>query len=275
MVAEFSAAFAAANMRPLLLDYAERLALWYVSGVALLAGVTGLLALPLSIVLLAFRKEWPSSNQPAEFFILAPFLAAIGGGALSFAAYTELLKRRPAQLHLGIPARPRSTSVIVALVLLPGPALVVNPFLYRWLATIAASMESKIGLPETELAMLLTTPIWMAVLLPSAGLVAFAATLTIAGPAGLLLYLGGSQRTGRILLLFWLLQLVLLVSSVPIILHTKSPEVQGEAIGFIAVLLCAVFLGYAVPVHALRQGNWSEQPAVTEQSAKPGEETPK
>ena len=249
-----------ASMAPLLLDYAERLAVSYIGAIAFLAGLAGLAALPFGVVLLAFRKEWPSSGPPSEFLTLAPFLLAIGGGALSFAAYVERYRRRAALPDPVIPAASRSTVVLVALVVLPGPALAVHPFLHRWLAGVAAQA----GSPGGELSMLLA-PVWMAVMLPSASLAALATTLAIAGPAGLLVYAGGSRRTGRILLLFWLLQLLLLVSSVPIILHGKLPDAQGEAIGFISYLLCAVFLGYAVPVFILRQEPRFEEVAATPQ----------
>jgi hypothetical protein len=247
-------------MSPLVLDYAERLALGCVLAVALLAGMAGLLALPFGVVLLAFRKEWHSSGATSELLTLAPFLLAIGGGALSFAAYVERRRRRPALTEFAVLTRPRSTTVLVTLFVLPGPSLVVIPFLYRWLTSTAAHLDLNAG----ELSMLLA-PVWMAVLLPSASLVALAATLAIAGPAGLLVYLGGSRRTGRIMLLFWLLQLLLLVSSVPIVLYGKTPDAQGEAVGFISYLLCVVCLSYAVPVFMLMRGPPSEQLSATEQ----------
>jgi hypothetical protein len=194
-----------------------------IGAIAFLAGMAGLAALPFGVVLLAFRKEWPSSGPPSEFLTLAPFLLAIGGGALSFAAYVERYRRRAALPDPVIPAASRSTLVLVALVVLPGPALAVHPFLYCWLAGVAGQA----GSPGGELSVILA-PVWMAVMLPSASLAVLATTLAIAGPVGLLVYLGGSRRTGRILLLFWLLQLLLLVSSVPVILHGRLPDAQGE-----------------------------------------------
>jgi hypothetical protein len=246
-------------MPTLLLDYAERLALWCVGAVALLAGMAGLLALPFGALLLKIRKVWPSSDPSAEFLILAPCLLAVGGGALAYAAYVERYRRRPLPTPV-IPVASRNTLVLVTLVVLPGPALAVIPFLYRWLVGLA----TQAGSPGGELSMLLA-PIWIAVLMPAASLVASAIALAVAGPAGLLVYLGGSRRTGRILLLFWLLQLLLLMSSVPIILQGKSPDVQGEAIGFISYLLCAVFLGYTVPLFMLMQEPRFEDAAATAQ----------
>jgi hypothetical protein len=248
-------------MSPLLSDYAERFVLGCLAAIALIAGMAGLLALPVTGLLLAFRKEWPSQGPQTDFPVVAPFFLVIGGGALFFAAYREYQRRKSAQPPPVIPASPRSTSTLVAFVVLTGPVLVVTPFLYRWLAGLTATLSAEAGGLAGELSMLLA-PIWVGVLLPSACLVALATTLVIAGPACLILYLGGSQRTGRILLLFWLLQLVLLVPSVPAIYRGKVPGPQGEAIGFVCVLLCAAFLGYSVPVFALWRESWSAHPST-------------
>ena len=99
----------------------------------------------------------------------------------------------------------------------------VTPFLYRWLAGLSAEFGG-FGRGATRCC-------WhrsgWEYCCPRLAWSRLATTLVIAGPAGLILYLGGSQRTGRILQLFWLLQLVLLASSVPTIYQAEVPRTSG------------------------------------------------
>ncbi len=247
-------------MSPLMCDFAERFVLSCLAAIALIAGLAGAVALPLSGLLIEAQPA--AGSQPAAPMLLGfvPWLLTLGAGSVCYAAVSERWRSRSRWQTAEIveSTRPKSTLALAMLAFLPGPALVVTPLLVRWIG------NANVGLMPAGEWSIVFAPFWVPVLVPAASLIGAAVTLAVAGPLALILYIGGSHRASRILLLFWALQFVLMASSYPFLQHVRTNN-AAQPIGFVSLLLFVVFAAYSVPVYVLWRERWVPSPVAAAQ----------